>query len=191
MAEPHFAMLWAENIPMYTQKDKNGKSTQITIIAGKLGDITAPEPAPDSWAVNPENEVAIWLIKMEANAQWTIPPALHKINRAIYFYKGSDINMEDTKILPYHSVDFEANQAANIENGDEEALILLLQGKPIHEPIVQYGPFVMNSKAEIQQAFSDYQQNQFGGWPWPRNDYVHERNKGRFAKYADGKEEIK
>jgi len=35
----------------------------------------------------------------------------------------------------------------------------------------------------------DYQQTQFGGWPWPRHDNVHNRDEGRFAKYADGKEE--
>jgi hypothetical protein len=67
----------------------------------------------------------------------------------------------------------------------------MLQGKPIGEPVVQYGPFVMNSEAEIQQAFSDYRRTEFGGWPWPRQDQVHPRTQGRFAKYDDGTEEIK
>ena len=72
-----------------------------------------------------------------------------------------------------------------------ETSILVLQGKPIEEPVMQYGPFVMNTKAEINQAFEDYHQTQFGGWPWPRYDQVHDRTKTRFAKHADGKEEIK
>ena len=59
------------------------------------------------------------------------------------------------------------------------------------EPIVQYGPFVMNTAAEIQQAFYDYRSTQFGGWPWDENDNVHARELGRFAKYADGKVEEK
>jgi hypothetical protein len=44
----------------------------------------------------------------------------------------------------------------------------------------------MNSKEEIEQAFEDYHATQFGGWPWPRYDQVHERKAGRFAKHADG-----
>ena len=65
----------------------------------------------------------------------------------------------------------------------------MLQGRPIDEPVVQYGPFVMNTQAEIREAFEDYRKDQFGGWPWDRNDPVHPRSVGRFAKYADGKEE--
>ncbi len=76
-----------------------------------------------------------------------------------------------------------------IENSDKEAQLLVLQGRPIDEPVVQYGPFVMNTQAEIRQAFEDYREDQFGGWPWDRSDPVHPRSVGRFAKYADGKEE--
>ena len=65
--------------------------------------------------------------------------------------------------------------------------MLLLQGKPINEPVVQYGPFVMNSPQEIQQAFVDYRKDQFGGWPWPNEAPVHARTEGRFARHADGR----
>jgi len=53
---------------------------------------------------------------------------------------------------------------------------------------VQYGPFVMNSREEIAEAFRDYQRNQFGGWPWKRDDPVHPRDAGRFARLPDGTE---
>ncbi len=86
-------MLWAEDIPVVSEKDKNGKLTEVTVIAGKIAEVTAPAPAPDSWANEPENEVGIWLIKMEANAQWTIPAASLEVNRSLYFYRGSNINI--------------------------------------------------------------------------------------------------
>ncbi|MCT4623068.1 MAG: pirin family protein, partial [Schleiferiaceae bacterium] len=54
----------------------------------------------------------------------------------------------------------------------------------------QYGPFVMNTQQEIQQAMMDYHRTQFGGWPWPRHDNVHPREKGRFA-FQNGKEEVR
>jgi hypothetical protein len=64
-----------------------------------------------------------------------------------------------------------------------------LQGKPIGEHVIQYGPFVMNTKEEINQAFEDYHATQFGGWPWKKYDHVHARDLGRFAKHADGRME--
>jgi len=73
--KPHFKMLWAEEIPVYSEKDEKGKLTEIKLIAGNIGNISAPAPAPDSWAANPSNEVGIWLIKMEAYAQWIVPQA--------------------------------------------------------------------------------------------------------------------
>ena len=64
---------------------------------------------------------------------------------------------------------------------------LVLQGRPIAEPTVQHGPFVMNTRAEINQAIMDYRRTQFGGWPWRRDDPVHPREEGRFAVHADGR----
>jgi redox-sensitive bicupin YhaK (pirin superfamily) len=184
-------MLWAEDIPVVSKKDKNGNITAVTLIAGKMDDVSAPSPAPDSWANESKNEVAIWLIKMDPNAEWTIPSASLEVNRSLYFYRGSKINISGITIDNYHSVDLLAEQPVIIENGNAEAYLLLLQGKPINESVVQHGPFVMNSAAEIQDAFNDYRKTQFGGWPWSRYDNVHPREKGRFAKYSDGREEIK
>ena len=190
-AQPYFSMLWAEDIPLVKVKDENGKQTEVTVIAGKVDGVSAPNPAPDSWANDPANEVGIWLIKMEANAQWTLPAASLEVNRSLYFYRGSSIKITGIKIENYHSVDLLAEQEVIIENGDKDAYLLLLQGQPINEKVVQHGPFVMNSAEEIQEAFNDYRKTQFGGWPWSRFDNVHSPEMGRFAKYADGREEIK
>jgi hypothetical protein len=84
-----------------------------------------------------------------------------------------------------------AEEPVILENGNEDAFLLLLQGCPIGEPVVQHGPFVMNTVAEIQQAFYDYRKTRFGGWPWERSDNVHPRQKGRFARYSDGREEVR
>jgi len=187
MAEPHFAMLWHEDIPVFTHTDENNNKTRIDVIAGTIEHINAPDPAPDSWAADPKNKVAIWTIKMAANAKWKLPKASAEVNRRVYFYKGAGLKIAGQNVPLYHSADLRAEKEALIENGDSESYLLLLQGKPIDEPVVQHGPFVMNSAQEIQNTMNVFAATQFGGWPWPAPDHVHPREKGRFAKYADGK----
>ena len=78
----------------------------------------------------------------------------------------------------------------SITGGPYGAEALVLQGRPIGEPVAQYGPFVMSDKAGIDQAFADYRATGFGGWPWPTDDPVHARDAGRFARHPDGRVEV-
>lgn len=187
--EPHYKMLWHEDIPFVDIKDDKGKKTTVRLVAGSIEGKKAPAPAPDSWAADPTNDVAIWTIKMEANAEWEIPASENDVNRRIYFFKGDTVEVEGENLPFYHLAELKADSTCNIKNGDKDAELLFLQGKPINEPVAQYGPFVMNNQQEIQETMMAYQKDQFGGWPWPKGDYVIERNRGRFAQYADGKVE--
>lgn len=190
-AEPYFKMLWTEDIPVYKTTDKSGKSAEIKVIAGSFWNVTALSPAPDSWAADLENEVAIGTIKMQPNASLLLSAANEQTARTLYFHKGTSIFIDDTEIISGQAIQVKSNIELKIVNGTLESELLLLQGKPIDEPVVQYGPFVMNSQSEIRQAITDYQNTEFGGWPWPRRDQVHPRTIGRFAKYSNGSEEIR
>ncbi len=186
--DPHYKMLWREDIPIMTFGNDAKGRTDVSIIAGKIGEIPAPAPPPNSWAADEKNDVAIWILRMEANTSWEIPPAKKEVPRSLYFYKGSSIFLDGHKVDAHQAIDLKTDSTVILDNGAQESHILLLQGRPIDESVVQYGPFVMNTQAEIQQAIHDYQKTQFGGWPWPRPDQVHERTKGRFARYANGEE---
>ncbi|RED96668.1 pirin family protein [Marinoscillum furvescens] len=186
--EPHFKMLWSEDIPHYTSEDQQ---TSVKVIAGSIGNTTAPAPAPDSWAADPANDVAIWIISMKAGATWTLPTADQATNRSLYYYGGSSAKVAGENLPLQHVAKLDTSGETIIENGDEDSKMLLLQGKPINEPVAQYGPFVMNTQQEIQEAYQEYQRTQFGGWPWPTDDHVHPRESGRFARHADGREERK
>lgn len=191
MANPYFKMLWSESIPKVLHKDSHGFETQVEVIVGNIKSHQPPTPPPDSWAFDKSNEVAIWNLKLAPNAKYVIPKASKGVNRTLYFYIGQGLAINDVSLASYHAAEVQADQEIVLQNGNTESKILMLQGKPIGEPVVQHGPFVMNTIEEIRQTFDDYQQTQFGGWPWPNRDQVHPRNKGRFAKHADGKEELK
>jgi quercetin 2,3-dioxygenase len=188
-AEPYFSMLWDHTIPRHAVLDSAGRSTEITIYAGGVDGITAPPPPPNSWAARPDSDVAIWTIKLAPEASWTLPSAARGTNRSLYYFQGSSLRIAD-KLIPRGSmITLQSNAAVSIQNGAEESELLLLQGRPIGEPVVQYGPFVMNTRNEIQQAFADYQSTGFGGWPWPADDPVFARTEGRYARHADGRVE--
>ncbi|MGB5371347.1 MAG: pirin family protein [Flavobacteriaceae bacterium] len=182
LVAPHFAMLWHEDIPVVQTK-----TARVKFIAGTYQNKNAPDPAPDSWAAVPENEVAIWNIHIDANSEFIIPRASSTVNRTLYFYEGDFITMEGQRIQKDFGINLEADRDISFNTGSRTALLLMLQGKPIAEPVAKYGPFVMNTDEEIRQAMQEYRTTQFGGWPWQRHDQVHAKNKGRFAKYPDGK----
>lgn len=188
--KPHYKMLWGDSIPLVSEKDENGRSVEVNIIAGNINGNQAPYPTPDSWAANPDNHVLILTIKLDAGARWKLPKAVAGVNRNLYFYRGKEMFIQGNEIPAYHSINVNSEETLTLEAGDDDCFLLLLQGKPLNEPVVQYGPFVMNTEEEIQDAYRDFRQTQFGGWPWPDHEPTHDRNKGRFAKHADGREEI-
>lgn len=191
LVEPYYGMLWSEDLPIYHTKDNQGKEVAVAIITGNINDLEGYTPPSDSWAAEKNNEIAIWTIKLSPGSSWDLPQASPGINRMLYFFKGDTLNIDGQEIPPYHAIELHADQKVRLENGSGEAHLLMLQGRPINEPVAQYGPFVMNTQEEIQQAIQDYQQTQFGGWPWPVADHVHPRVKDRFAKYPDGREETR
>jgi redox-sensitive bicupin YhaK (pirin superfamily) len=187
LTDPYFAMFWHDALARHVARDADGTMTEVTLVAGALGDLKAPSPPPGSWASRPDADVAIWTLKMTPHARWALPPARRGTTRRLYFFRGSALRVGDRTIPPNQILEVRADAEARLEAGDDQVEILMLQGRPIGEPVVQYGPFVMNSRAEIEQAFAEYQQTHFGGWPWGTEDPVHPRQEGRFARYPDGR----
>ena len=186
MTTPDYKMFWSEDIPNF----KHNNHVEIEVLVGSLFGKKAPTPPANSWAYDENNHVGVYNIQLDKNKTFVLPASAKGINRTLYFYEGEDLTIEGQNIPGYHAVDVLSEVALNIKTGEEsKAKILVLQGRPINEPVVQHGPFVMNSREEIQQAFQEYQQTKFGGWPWSRYDQVHDRSLGRFARYSNGKEE--
>jgi len=186
MAEPHFAMSWAEKIPEATFED--GK-VRVVSYAGALPDGRLPPPPPPaSWAAKEASHVAIQTIALEPGASWTLPAGPADAGRCLYFFSGEAASVAGQALPARHVAQVRADAPVEIAAGDGPVEFLLLQGKPIGEPVAQHGPFVMNSREELQSAFDDYRRTEFGGWSWPDDGPVHGAEARRFARYPDGTE---
>jgi len=182
MVPAYFRMLWSEEIPTVTP----APGVSVDVIAGTFAGETAPAAPPDSWASSAHGDMAIWLIRLDANAAFDLPAGPAGVNRMLHFFEGGSVQIADVSVSAESGVRLRADIDVAIVNGDEPAEFLLLQGRPIGAPVFQMGPFVMNTPDELQQAFHDYRTTGFGGWPWSRRDPVHARTEGRFALHADG-----
>ena len=190
LAPPHFSMLWSRDIPRRTRVDAAGRAVEITIVAGALGDAGPPAPPPRSWAARPDSDVAIWSIRMAAGSTCTLPPARHpEAARTLYLFRGPGATIGGRAVAGKTAALVRSDVELTLQASDGACELLLLQGRPIGEPVVQQGPFVMNTREEIQRAHADYQRTRFGGWPWPSEEPVHPREAGRFARHVDGRVE--
>ena len=193
MAAPHFTMLWSEAIPRLSVQDADGRTTEVACIAGRLAaaGVEPLAPPPDSWAAEPDADLAIWTIRMAPGARWTLPAASGAATRRmLYFFKGDAVRVAGREVKGHAAIELRAGVEVGLENaGNALAEFLLLQGRPIGEPVVQQGPFVMNTPAEITATFADFRRTQFGGWPWKDNAPVHGSDPARFARHGDGREE--
>ncbi|HEY0033676.1 MAG TPA: pirin-like C-terminal cupin domain-containing protein, partial [Devosia sp.] len=199
MSEPYFTMLWSQDLPRMTITDGHGRLAEVAVVAGRLAPaegagapVDALPPPPSSWAAQAGSDVAIWTSKLEPGAQWTLPAAEGQrgTRRMLYFFKGSRVTVAGQAVTGHAALELRAGNAAVMTNtGADTAEFLLLQGRPIAEPVVQYGPFVMNTQAEIAQTMAEYQRTQFGGWSFDQTAPVHGKQPQRFARHPDGRVE--
>lgn len=186
-AEPHFSMFWDNRIPRLTVHDDKGRTTLVTVIAGNIGSTAALAPPPKSWAARPDSDVAIWTIKMEPNARWILPAASPDCHRRLYFFQGEQLFIGGSPVAGETGITLRSDVAVTLDAGASTVEALMLQGRPIREPVARHGPFVMNTQEEIRAAYHDYRATRFGGWPWKTDDPVHPREEGRFARFQDGR----
>jgi quercetin 2,3-dioxygenase len=186
MVEPHFSMFWSEKIPKIYLDEKK---VEIVLIAGEMFSAKALTPPPGSWASEQKNEVLIFTAKIKMGGRFVVPKSLSLTNRTMYFFAGEALLINGHKFASGQGFYLDGSVDLEIESIDGLAEVLMLQAKPIGEPVAQHGPFVMNSRDEIVQAIDDYRRTEFGGWPWDRDDMIHGKEAGRFAKFPDGRME--
>ena len=124
--------------------------SEVKLIAGKIKDKTGPISggSTDPYYLD---------VQLQPGAALEVPlPEGH--NAFVYAYEGSALVGEGKKALPNRAAGLLSDGAGvKLAAGAQGARVLVLAGKPLREPVVQYGPFVMNTREEIEQAIDDYQ----------------------------------
>lgn len=126
---------------------------EIEIIAGEYKGVHGPASTFSPMHVMNAH------LKTGGEANFSFPA---DYNTAILVIEGSIIvNGEDEVPTDYFVLFENKGEDFNIM-ASEDAIVLILSGQPLHEPISAYGPFVMNTKEEIKQAYDDFNQGKFG-----------------------------
>ncbi|MET0420781.1 MAG: pirin family protein [Acidimicrobiia bacterium] len=199
-ADPYFSMLWDDDIPRVTSTteiDGRLAHAEVTLIAGEWGDVVPPPPPPSSWAARPSSDVAIWHVRLDPGARCALPSARSTDTlRTVYAFEGGAVTIDggqgtDSELIELGSgavvrADVATELVGAGHDHDVGSEVLILQGRPIGERVAQYGPFVMNDDAGIEQTIADYRETGFGGWPWPSEELVHGADPARFAVRPDG-----
>jgi len=187
-AEPCYTMQWGEKL---TKVEGTGGAV-ASVFAGRLGDAVATIPAPPaSWGAKPENDVGAFVIELPAGSSFVVPPAAGGagVNRNVYLVEGAarGVTVGGRATGPA-AITVRPDVPVELVNGasTEPALVLVLQGKPIGEPVAQRGPFVASSDAELASWFAEYRRTEFGGWPWADDAPYFPRDKGRFGSHKRG-----
>lgn len=183
MVPADFKMLWSQNIPTIKLENK----VEVTLVCGEFQGYKYYEAPKNSWASSPENHVNIFLITMGAGSKLEIPNARVKTTRSLYLFEGKEIRVNGETVLGKKAMFLNSDEDLVLESSTGDIQLVFLEAKPIGEPVVQYGPFVMTTKQEILDTMREYQQTEFGGWPWERKDMIHGPKIERFAKYPDGR----
>jgi quercetin 2,3-dioxygenase len=122
----------------------------VKVIAGRFGDTTGPIHGGST-------DPHYFDVELAPSEAREVPlPAGH--SAFLYVYEGEALVGEERKPVAHRAAGLLSDgDSVRLEAGEKAARVLVLAGKPLREPIVQYGPFVMNTREEIEQAIADYQ----------------------------------
>ena len=153
MTPAHYQDVAAEKLPRY----RIGNSEVIAL----AGTMQIGDQQISGYFERPDTLPIYWDIHL-APGENLRAPVPEDYTALLYVYEGA-LHVGDTSIPRRHLLRLTQEGDVVVNNSSEdEVRFLLLAGKPLRQPIVQYGPFVMNTSEEIEQALADYQSGNFG-----------------------------
>lgn len=148
MTAPRYVGLQAPQLPLIVEDE--GRAT-VQLVAGAWKDAAGP--------IDTLTPMQVMTLRLQAGASLSVPiPASHNV--FFYVVRGV-VTVEGTEAAERHVVEFAQDGEGLTITSAAGALVLLCHAPPLEEPVVSYGPFVMNTREEIAQAVADYQAGLF------------------------------
>ncbi|WAC64542.1 pirin family protein [Pseudoxanthomonas sp. SL93] len=152
MTAPKYQEFAPDHIPVAHP----AQGVEVKVIAGVVGDTTGPisQPATDPVYLD---------VGLQAGQAWqyTLPEG-H--NAFAYVFEGAVTvgDGDDARALETHEMGvLGGGDRVSVRAGREPARLILVAGRPLREPVMRHGPFVMNTRQELMQAFVDFQEGRF------------------------------
>ena len=152
MTDPKYQEFAPEFIPVTAP----GPGVEVKVIAGKVGEVVGPiaQPATDPVYLD---------IALESGKSWEYAlPEGH--NAFAYVFEGAVSLGEGDEARPLESQEMAVlggGELLQLRAGNKPARLIVVAGRPLREPVMRHGPFVMNTKQELMQAFVDFQEGRF------------------------------
>jgi len=150
LSPPRYQTLLARDIPSVPLADGGG---ELRIIAGELAGAKGP--------ARTFTPIDVWDLRLGANARVELP-LRDGDNTALFVLRGGARASDSQRIGAAELAVFDRSGDGIAVQADEDLSALVLSGQPIDEPVVGYGPFVMNTPREIEQAIRDFEEGRFG-----------------------------
>ncbi len=152
MTQPRYQEFAPDRIPQV----QPGEGVNVKVIAGRIGDVTGP-------IVQPATEPVYLDIELAPGASWQYAlPEGHNAFAYLFEGDGSVGDGADARAVASQELAvLIGGPVFRLQAGGAGARAILVAGAPLREPVARYGPFVMNTKQEIMQAFVDYQEGKF------------------------------
>ena len=152
MTDPKYQEFAPDRIPVAVPAE----GVEVKVIAGSVGDVVGPivQPATDPLYLD---------IALQAGKAWEYRlPDGHNVfaylfEGAVTVGEGDEARALDTQEMAVLG----GGELLQLRAGSQAARLILVAGRPLREPVMRHGPFVMNTKQELMQAFVDYQEGRF------------------------------
>ena len=151
MTKPNYIGKQKDEIPVISLYDGNA---ELKLVSGKWENTKG--------AFDTLTDLFLSTIHTQPNTKLELN--MPQSNNIFFYVIKGNIRVNETPMEALHLVEFNNDSDKISFESETESIILFGYAKPFNEPIVAYGPFVMNSQEEIEQAYADYKSGKFGKW---------------------------